>query len=136
MRTMIRLLFGLSLLVAAPLWAQTKPAAQATAQPQLPAGVALEQDLHYGSAAGRGQLLDLYWPSKDDSPRPLIIWIHGGGWSAGDKKGCPAVMMVERGYAVASLNYRLTQEAIFPAQIYDCKGAIRWLRAHSKQYHL
>ena len=113
--------------------AQTGP----TTQPQnLPPGVRTESDLKYGSAPGRGQLLDLYLPEAASAPLPLIVWIHGGAWKEGDKRGCPAVAMVPRGYAVASLNYRLTNEAVFPAQIQDCKGAIRWLRAHAKQYHL
>ena len=125
------------MLLVAPLGAQTNPATRPVLPVvRLPPGVSLEEDLHYGTAAGRGQLLDLYLPTKPDVDRPLIIWIHGGGWSGGDKKGCPAVSMIERGYAVASLNYRLTTEAIFPAQLHDCKGAIRWLRAHAKQYHL
>ncbi|MCU0786401.1 MAG: alpha/beta hydrolase, partial [Verrucomicrobia bacterium] len=61
---------------------------------------------------------------------------HGGAWRAGSKENCPARRFVARGYAVASINYRLSQHAIFPAQIEDCKAAIRWLRAHAAEYHL
>ena len=57
-------------------------------------------------------------------------------WSAGSKEGGPAVRLVAKGYAVASINYRLSQDAIFPAQIEDCKAAIRWLRANAKKYNL
>jgi acetyl esterase/lipase len=69
-------------------------------------------------------------------PLPLIIWIHGGGWSQGNKQFCPALPGVAHGYIVASINYRLSGQAIYPAQIQDCKGAIRFLRAHAKEYHI
>ena len=59
----------------------------------------------------------------------------GPGW-AGSKEGCPAVPLTAKGYAVASINYRLSQHAVFPAQIEDCKAAIRWLRANAAKYHL
>lgn len=82
--------------------------------------------------------LDLYLPEKANGPMPLIIWVHGGGWQNGSKDGCPPLRggYIERGYAVASINYRLSGHAVFPAQIEDCKAAIRWLRAHAKEYGL
>jgi acetyl esterase/lipase len=55
---------------------------------------------------------------------------------AGSKDGCPAVWLTGRGYAVASINYRYSQQAVFPAQIEDCKAAIRWLRANAAKYHI
>jgi acetyl esterase/lipase len=68
---------------------------------------------------------------------PVIVWIHGGAWLTGSKEACPAVVpFVAKGYAVASINYRLSQRAVFPAQIEDCKAAIRWLRANAGKYHL
>jgi acetyl esterase/lipase len=137
MKTLSRLLIALTFLIACPLWADTKPATRPSAVAALPPGVTAEYDLRYGEAPGVANLLDLYLPAKLDNVRPLIIWVHGGGWSAGDKKMPPGVsMVVERGYAVASLNYRLSQQAVYPAQIQDCKGAVRWLRAHAAQYHL
>ena len=66
----------------------------------------------------------------------MVVWIHGGGWSSGSKENCPAVPLTAKGYAVASINYRLSQHAVFPAQIEDCKAAIRWLRANAAKYHL
>lgn len=82
-------------------------------------------------------LLDLYLPEKGDKPLPLIIWIHGGAWMAGSKDGpSPALRFTANGYAVAQVGYRLSQEAKFPAQIYDCKAAVRWLRANAAKYHL
>ena len=100
-------------------------------------GVSLLRDLEYARPDGKPQLLDLYLPEKAERPLPLIVWIHGGAWKGGDKHHTPAVpLMTDQGYAVASINYRLSHEAIFPAQIHDCKAAIRWLRANAEQYHL
>jgi len=99
-------------------------------------GVKSLRDLEYARAGEKSLPLDLYLPEKSRGPLPLIIWIHGGAWSGGDKADCPARRMLQRGYAVASVNYRLSNEAIFPAQIEDCKAAVRWLRAHAGQYHL
>jgi acetyl esterase/lipase/enterochelin esterase-like enzyme len=81
--------------------------------------------------------LDLYTPEKPDGPLPVIVWIHGGAWLGGSKDGrVPAVPFVTKGYAVASINYRLSSHAVFPAQIEDCKAAVRWLKANAKTYNL
>ena len=82
--------------------------------------------------------LDIYLPRdiKDKSPLPLIVWVHGGAWRGGSKDRCKAVRFIEKGYVVASINYRLSQHAIFPAQITDCKAAIRYLRANAKKYNI
>ena len=103
--------------------------------PALP-GVKFTRDLAYVDGGVAAQKLDLYLPEMEGGPWPLIIWIHGGGWRAGDKAGCPARRMTAQGYAVASINYRLSDEARFPAQIEDCKAAIRWLRSQASIYHL
>lgn len=81
-------------------------------------------------------LLDLYLPDTGSGPYPVIVWIHGGGWQGGGKEPGQWAFLLNRGYAVASILYRLTDEAIFPAQIHDCKGAIRWIRAHAGEYRL
>jgi acetyl esterase/lipase len=107
-------------------------------QLQFPDGVKAHQDLAYVEGGHERQKLDLYLPEKASGPLPVIIWVHGGGWQAGSKDQCPPLRggYLERGYAVASIGYRLSQHAIFPAQIEDCKAAIRWLRAHAKEYSL
>jgi acetyl esterase/lipase len=92
------------------------------------------KDLAYGPSDANK--LDLYLPEKADAPTPLIVWVHGGGWQQGDKKGGPALPFVAKGYAVASINYRLSKEATYPAQIEDCKAAVRYLRANAKKYNL
>ncbi len=106
------------------------------AQPRLPEGVKVLRNLPYVEAGHERNRLDLYLPEKAEGRLPLIVWIHGGAWWAGSKENCPAVPFATKGYAVASINYRLSQHAVFPAQIEDCKAAIRWLRAHSAKYHL
>jgi acetyl esterase/lipase len=104
---------------------------------QAPEGVEVHRDLEYVKGGHERQKLDLYLPKKADGPLPVIIWVHGGAWLAGSKEGGgPARSFVGKGYAVASINYRLSQHATFPAQIEDCKAAIRWLRANAKTYHL
>jgi len=102
----------------------------------LPAGIKMEKDIAYIPNGNEAQKLDLYLPEKAaDKPLPLIVHIHGGGWMGGSKFPCPVAAMVLKGYAVASVEYRFSQKAIFPAQIQDCQAAIRWLRAHAKEYN-
>ncbi|OYW24638.1 MAG: hypothetical protein B7Z55_01605, partial [Planctomycetales bacterium 12-60-4] len=103
---------------------------------QLPAGIKMEKDISYIPEGDVAQKLDLYLPEKAaENPLPLIVHIHGGGWRGGSKFPCAVAPMVLKGYAVASVEYRFSQKAIFPAQIQDCQAAIRWLRAHAKEYH-
>ena len=99
----------------------------------LPEGARVFRDLEYVPGGHERQKLDLYLP-KDGRDLPLIVWVHGGAFRAGSKDRCPAVPYLREGYAVASINYRLSQHAIFPAQIEDCKAAIRWLRANAAKH--
>jgi acetyl esterase/lipase len=97
------------------------------------------RDLEYARINNKSLRLDLCLPEGAATPLPLIVWVHGGGWTSGNKNldaNGPQLRQVARGYAVASINYRLSQEAKFPAQIEDCKAAIRWLRAHAAQYRI
>ena len=107
-------------------------------QPMLPETVQAKLDLPYAATDNSRQRLDLYLPAKRkvDKPLPIVVFIHGGAWVAGDKRGGREMLLplVESGdYAGVSVGYRLTGEAIWPAQIHDCKAAIRWLRANAKQ---
>jgi acetyl esterase/lipase len=112
-------------------------ASVASAQ-QTPAGVQAHRDLAYIENGHERHRLDLFLPENASGPTPLLIWVHGGGWQSGSKEGCPPLSKgyPERGYAVASINYRLSGHAKFPAQIEDCKAAIRWLRANALKYGL
>jgi acetyl esterase/lipase len=85
------------------------------------------------------QALDIYLPDNGDRPYPVLVAIHGGGFSGGDKEDgqvVPVLAGLTRGYAVASIDYRLSPEATFPAAISDVKAAVRWLRAHAGEYGL
>lgn len=90
-------------------------------------------DLVYATVGGQELQLDLHVPTSVSNP-PLMVWIHGGGWRGGSRKKPRLLELTHEGYAVASISYRLTDTEIFPAQIHDCKGAIRWLRANAKRF--
>ena len=81
--------------------------------------------------------LDLYLPAAaGTAPRPAIVFVHGGGWRAGVRANFApmAIRMAERGYAAATISYRLAPEAPYPAAIHDAKAAVRWVRAHAADY--
>ncbi len=96
-------------------------------------------DLAYATVSD-AQKLDLYIPTTGSGPFPLVIMVHGGGFMMGDKSDGAGLTGVDQllaaGYAVASINYRLSSEAIYPAQIYDAKAAVRFLRANAAEYQL
>lgn len=94
-------------------------------------------ELTYAAVAGRELKLDLY-RSVEASGKlvPTILWIHGGAWRAGSKDQVPVLHWLQCGYAIASVEYRLSPEARFPAQAHDIKAAIRFLRAHADRYQL
>jgi len=95
-------------------------------------------DVAYATQS-QAQKLDIYLPDEGDGLFPVILSIHGGAFKAGDKADGQVSPMLEglkKGYAVVSINYRLSGEAIFPAQIYDVKAAVRFIRANAEQYKL
>jgi acetyl esterase/lipase len=86
------------------------------------------RDVEYARVGERVLQLDLHLPGGRVRP-PLIVWVHGGAWRSGSKKDMPLGRLVAEGYAVASVDYRLSTQARFPAQVHDIKAAIRFLRA-------
>lgn len=92
------------------------------------------RDLEYAHVGEHRLLLDLYLPPKSTEPVPLVIWIHGGAWRTGSKDSVPVERWLQRGFAIASIEYRLSPVAKFPAQIHDIKAAIRWLRGNAQTY--
>ena len=102
----------------------------------LPAGVKAERNIPYVTNGSPNQVLDLYLPERpSDKPLPLMIWIHGGAWIGGSQADPPVVFLATNGFAVASIQYRFSSQAKWPAQAYDCKAAIRWLRANAAKYN-
>ncbi|WP_254292061.1 alpha/beta hydrolase [Sphingomonas tagetis] len=153
---MMRALLFLPLLAAAPAAPEAplrSPVAAGTVREdrfpetaaRYPGGIVARPHVEFANQLGfRPLQLDLYLHADRAraARRPLILWIHGGGWSRGDARGSaafadfPAVLaaVAVRGYVVASVDYRLSGEAKFPAQIQDVKAAIRYLRAHAVDY--
>jgi acetyl esterase/lipase len=95
-------------------------------------------DLVYASPGGAPLLADLFLPDDCAGPWPVIVWLHGGGWRFGDRRYAPDLSrrFASHGFAMASIDYRLTTNAIFPAAIEDVKSAVRWLRASADHYGL
>lgn len=94
--------------------------------------------LKYASASA-AQTLDLYLPNGATAPHPVIVAIHGGGFAMGSAdtgEVAPMLQGAKRGYAVASVNYRLSGEARFPAAVADCRAAVRYLRANAPKLGL
>jgi acetyl esterase/lipase len=104
--------------------------------PTVPMGVKRTADLEYARVGDKKLLLDLYLPEKAEGPLPVIVGIYGGAWMGGSKEQAQGIRLSGRGYAVVTFNYRLSGEAIFPAQIQDCKAAVRWVRANARKYNL
>lgn len=101
-----------------------------------PGSVRVIRELPYDKISrAHSQLLDLYLPTKAGQV-PLIVFIHGGAWLQGDKSEAKdvALLLAQAGFAVASINYRLTDEAVFPAQLEDCRAAVRFLRENASEY--
>ncbi len=103
---------------------------------RVPENVKAYKNLEYAKAGDKTRSLDLYVPEHSKTTPPLLVWIHGGGWRNGSKERINPMFLrlTGDGYAAASLNYRLNGLEAHPEHTHDCKGAIRWLRAHAEQY--
>lgn len=108
------------LLLAAPLAAQS---------------YSIVPNLEYANVAGTSMQLDLRIPDGP-GPFPVIVYLHSGAWITGDRTGGPAIRQATRGYAVASIDYPLAPQFIWPTQIEACKAAVRWVRANAARFHL
>ena len=106
------------------------------AERRVPDDVKVLRDLEYASVDGESLRLDLSLPQKSETKPPLLVWIHGGGWTKGSKSGINPIFirLTAEGYAAASIDYRLDGLTSHPKQIHDCNGAIRWLRANADKY--
>ncbi len=108
---------------------------------EIPPGVKVVPDIAYRDGSSEAWRLDLAVPEESgDRPRPAIVFVHGGGWRSGDKRRDnflgPTLEFASKGYVCITINYRLSGEAPMPACIEDVKCAVRWLRAHAKQYNV
>lgn len=103
----------------------------------IPDNVEYLPDIEYSNANGKSLKLDLLYPSPMPRERlPALMHIHGGGWKTGSRKSLLSIHLAMEGFVVANIDYRLAGEAYFPAQLHDCKTAIRWLRANADRYNI
>ena len=133
MRIMVTLVLTLFFLVPITVLAQRQ---KRDTSPKIPESVTVHRDIAYVTDGHARQKLDLYVPADIGENLPLIIWVHGGAWRGGNKTHYRPMEYLSAGYAGASINYRLSQHAVFPAQIEDVKAAVRWLRANAETYRL
>jgi acetyl esterase/lipase len=125
--------------------APAQPASYGPRQINFPGGVTATFDVPYANLRGfRPLTLDLYQPSPRGMALPLVVFVHGGGWKDGDTRHAAGFAdfprelanLAAQGYVVASISYRLSGEARFPAAVQDVKSAIRWLRGRSRDFNL
>jgi acetyl esterase/lipase len=106
----------------------------------VPADVTKIADQTYAQFGTRCLKLDLYLPAAASTGHdvPVVVFVHGGGWGSGSRSlFVPmALRLAQRGYAAATISYRLSGEAQYPAAIHDARAAVRWVRAHAGEYHL
>jgi acetyl esterase/lipase len=107
-----------------------------------PVGTVTYENIPYANDTLKKHLLDIYLPPTDKSSYPLVIWVHGGAWMLNDKYADMGYMantvkgFIDSGYAVASIDYRWSTTAIFPAQIQDCNQAVEFLYQNAGKYKL
>jgi acetyl esterase/lipase len=104
--------------------------------PGIPDGVEVLHDVVIGKGGGRDLHAEVAYPKNATKPMPAVIYIHGGGWIGGSHKQSPVLALAQAGYFAASIEYRLSNEAKWPAQIEDCKLGVRWLRANAAKYNV
>lgn len=105
---------------------------------RLPNNIEIQTNVTYVAIGSRKLHLDLFLPRVGTGPFPAVVYIHGGGWIKGDKSQFwrQAADMASKGFVGATIEYRLSTEAKYPAALYDSKAAVRWLRAHAAKYHV
>lgn len=112
--------------------------ASVAAELKIPESVSFTPGIEYSSPDGESLQLDLAQPKQGEGPFPTVLCIHGGGFRAGTREGYDAlcVRLAERGYVAATITYRLAPKHQYPAAIYDCKAALRFLRANASKYRI
>lgn len=115
---------------------------QSPVQKIFPANTIVHNNIPYANDNNKKHLLDIYLPSNSHIKRPLVVWIHGGAWMLNDKYADMSYMkntvksFIDSGYALASIDYRYSTEAKFPAQIQDCNQALEFLYQHAGEYNI
>src|SRR6476659_5876901 len=135
MKKIISLLFLFFVITLAKGLAQTNPVIDA-----FPAGTILHGNIPYNNDTLQKHLLDIYLPPNAKGKLPLVIFIHGGGWLSNDKYADIGYMkktvaeIISSGFALASIDYRFSTQAVFPAQIQECNRAVSFLYDNAEKY--
>jgi acetyl esterase/lipase len=130
--------FFLSLLIAADVYGQMPEHIKSI----FPEGTIFKQNIPYAGDTLKKHLLDIYLPANATANTPVVIWLHGGAWMLNDKYADMSYMkntvrgFIEKGYALASIDYRHSTTAVFPAQIQDCNQALQFLYDNASTYKL
>jgi len=137
-RLLLTVMLMSELRVSAQPASSNAPAAFETLPASSPYGEAVvKRNIPYVSHPTTNQNFDLYLPRNHGAqPCPLVIWIHGGAWLTGSKEWDNVKYLVLHGYAIASIDYRYSPEAPFPAQIQDCNAAMNFILAHAAEYEV
>ena len=123
---------------------QEEPLAKVITPPEIDfaaEGLVQKEGVVYTTQNGKAYRMDIVYPADAAEALPAVVWVHGGGWSDEKltRKYLPSTELAQlagRGFVTVSIDYRLSQEAPFPAQIEDCKAAVRFLRAHAEEFHV
>jgi acetyl esterase/lipase len=128
MKILPRFVFAVSFLFAA---------ASRAVGPAVPDDVVFERDIEFSNADNQHLQVNLARPKSGDGPFPAVVCIHGGGFRAGKREGYDAtcIALAQHGYVAITVTYRLAPQFPFPAAVFDCKAAVRWLRANAAKYH-
>jgi acetyl esterase/lipase len=100
--------------------------------------IRIQSGIEYTNPDDQHLKLNMARPAQGDGPFPAILCIHGGGFRAGNREGYDGLIkqLAARGYVAVTVSYRFAPKYQFPAQVYDVKAAVRWLRAHAAEYHI
>lgn len=134
----------LTLIIAVAIYTFTnaQPPSASQVQTRLPKGTTIHGNIPYNNDTLKKHLLDIYLPADAKGKRPLVVFIHGGGWIGNDKYADMGYMpntiaaMLNKGMAVASIDYRFAMQAVFPAILQDCNKAVSFLYDNADKYGL
>ena len=105
---------------------------------KLPGRVSIDENVVFGRGGDRDLLCDVFTPPDDLTNRPAVLLLHGGGWRDGDKSQLKyyGIQLARYGYLCVCSEYRLSGEAVWPAQLHDAKAALRWIRGNAAELNV
>ncbi len=114
------------------------PATIQAAELAVPDDVVFQRDIEYSNPDDQHLMVNMAWLKNGNGPHPAVLCIHGGGFRAGNRESYnkTCITLAQHGFVAATVEYRLAPKFQFPAAIYDCKAAVRWIRANAGKYHI